>query len=109
MTRRRSNTQDRWRRLRRARALDEEGRPYAESVEALRQRYGVSVRQAKRYLADARAAPGGPPPTAKVALCVTIDERVLRDVRRAARRHRRSVSAEVEAGLRRYLATSAAR
>jgi hypothetical protein len=109
VARRRTNAQDRWRRLRSARALVEKGRPYADSVEALRQRYGVSVRQAKRYLADARAAPGGPPPPAKVALSVSINEKVLRDVRRAARCHRRSVSAEVEAALRSYLSTSAAR
>jgi len=109
MARRRTNAQDRWRRLQSARALVEKGRPYADSVEALCQRYDVSVRQAKRYLADARAAPAGPPPTAKAAVSVTIDPTVLRDLRRAARRHRRSISAEVESALRRYLSTSASR
>lgn len=109
MARRRTNAQDRWRRLRGVRALVEKGRPYARCIEVLCQRYGVSVRQAKRYLADARMVPADRPPPPKTAISITIDQVTLRDVRRAARRHRRSLSAEVETALRGYLVTSAAR
>jgi hypothetical protein len=70
----------------------------------------VSARQAKRYLADARtpASPDPPPPT-KAPLSFTIAASLLNELRRAARRHRRSISAEVEVALQRYLASDAAR
>jgi len=84
--------------------LVESGRPYAEGVAALQRRYAVSARQAKRYLADARLLSEiEPAPLIKAPLSITLDETVLRFLRGSARRHRRSVSAEVEAILRRYL------
>jgi hypothetical protein len=102
--RRRSSARDRWQRLRSARELVESGRSYAECVATLQQRYTVSARQAKRYVADARAlAEIEPPPRARTPLSVTLDETLLRALRRSARRHQRGVSAEVETILRRHL------
>jgi hypothetical protein len=107
MARRRSNAHERWQRLRSARVLVEKGCPYADCVRALQRRYGVSARQAKRYLADGRALQSPePPPSPRTAVCVSIDQAVLRELRAAARRHRRSVSAEVESALRSHLAAS---
>ena len=64
----------------------------------------MSARQAKRYLADARVLPEiDAPPRARTQLSITLDETLLRALQRAARRHRRGVSAEVEAILRSYL------
>lgn len=109
MARRRTNAQERWRRLQGVRALVEKGRPYGSCVEFLCRRYGVSIRQAKRYLADARGVSVGRRPAPKAAVCITIDQAMLLDVRRAARRNGRSVSAEVETALRSYMATSVGR
>jgi len=70
----------------------------------LQQRYSVSARQAKRYVADARALPEiAPPPRARTPLSITLDATVLRTLRRSARRHRRGISAEIEAILRSHL------
>jgi hypothetical protein len=64
----------------------------------------VSARQAKRYLADARALPElEPVPRTRTPLSITLDKILVHALRRFARRHRRSLSAEIEVILRRHL------
>jgi len=70
----------------------------------LQQRYAVSARQAKRYLADARALPElEPAPRTRTPLSITLERILVHALLRSARRHRRTLSAEIEIILRRYL------
>lgn len=67
-------------------------------------RYGLSRRQAYRYLRQARQAPGSlPVPEAKIVFTVKLPERLVVQVRQRARQQRGSISLWVEQALRRRL------
>jgi len=67
-------------------------------------RYGLSRRQAYRYLQQARQALGPlPVPEAKIVFTVKLPERLIVQVRQRARQQRGSISLWVEQALRRGL------
>ena len=67
-------------------------------------RYGLSRRQAYRYLQQARQASGPlPVPEAKIVFTVKLPERLIVQVRQRARQQRGSISLWVEQALRRWL------
>ena len=67
-------------------------------------RYGLSRRQAYRYLQQARQASGPlPVPEAKIVFTVKLPQRLIVEVRRRARQQRCSISLWVEQALRRGL------
>jgi predicted HicB family RNase H-like nuclease len=70
-------------------------------------RYGLSRRQAYRYLQQAQQAPGPlPVPDEKTVFTVKLSRQLIAQVRRQARRQRCSISSWVDQALRRWLTHS---
>jgi hypothetical protein len=66
--------------------------------------YGISRRQAYRYLQEAQTTPGPlPVPEAKGVFTVKLPVSLIRQVRQRARRERGAISLWVESALRRSL------
>ena len=66
--------------------------------------YGISRRQAYRYLQQAQTTPGPlPVPEAKMVFTVKLSVTLIRQVRQQARRERGTISHWVEAALHRSL------
>ena len=83
--------------------LQEQTSP-AEVLEILAARYGLSRRQAYRYVRLARkAAAPLPVPEPKKVFTVKLSSRLITQIRRHARRERSAISSWVEQALRRKL------